>query len=227
MSKINVYQSYFDASQRRDLIKGVIPFYTKGLLSPFIENSFILAINQLERQTDSTHWGLISWDANGTKNRGTRQRRGAVTIDQIYNAVEQFDVVALATFSGRGDIVGSANRVHGGKVGDVIKMVCDHMKIEVLKEYPKDRIVMQNQVITSKQIFSDYIDTYLLPACEFLIHYPEYAFRDSGYQNGRTKWKEAIQKQLGLDYLPIHTFVLERLWTIYLANHPQLTVIKL
>ena len=84
-------------------------------------------------------------------------------------------------------------------------------------------IVYANQFITTKAVYLDFINNWAKPSLELLEGelWP-IVNKDAGYQAGLPK--RELKRLTGLDFYNYLPFVMERLFSQYLANKPELKV---
>jgi hypothetical protein len=95
----------------------------------------------------------------------------------------------------------------------LFKVICKELNLEV-KE-PKHTIY-GNFFIAKGKVYKEYVE--LLKDAILFMHckYSELAFKDANYQSGLTP--EQLKERTGLDYYTFHTFILERLLSVYIDN---------
>jgi hypothetical protein len=78
-------------------------------------------------------------------------------------------------------------------------------------------IIYSNFFIARNSIYRDYFNNYVSKAI-FLLEtkYKDLAFQDSLYKGALSE--DELKTQIGMNYYTMHTFVLERLFSVYLEN---------
>ena len=112
----------------------------------------------------------------------------------------------------KGQYLSFTEKVHPGFL-ELFIALCNDLNLKV-KE-PK-YIVYSNFFIVRTDIYKEYINNIIKPAIELLeTKYKEQVWKDSKYQGME---KQKLKQHTGLDYYPFHTFILERLFSIWIEN---------
>ena len=87
---------------------------------------------------------------------------------------------------------------------------------------PKDPIY-QNHFVARGEIYREYVQTVLIPAMWLMEnHEPirKRCYEDSGYYKLKTdvSYPRLIKDQLGMDYVPMHTFLCERMFSCWIEG---------
>lgn len=100
----------------------------------------------------------------------------------------------------------------------LIELLCNDLGLEYTNK-PKHPI-WSNFFVAKIDIYKHYIDTVIKPAINLL----ETKYRQLAWQNSKymSMSKEKLKELTGLDYYPMHTFVLERMFSLYLHNNPKI-----
>jgi hypothetical protein len=83
---------------------------------------------------------------------------------------------------------------------------------------------MHNYVIAKPHIYDDYAKNILIPCMDVMEKDSDIktlCWRDSRYFKKRNM-SDKLKQDLGVPYYPLHTFICERLWAVYLALNPQI-----
>lgn len=96
---------------------------------------------------------------------------------------------------------------------DLFAQVCGKLNITIKEP---TTTIYSNQFIAKGSLYSEYVDSVLKPAIELLDgQYKDLAFNNSGYKGlNAAKLKEVT----GLNYYTFHTFILERLLSVWIEN---------
>jgi len=105
------------------------------------------------------------------------------------------------------------SELHHPGFTELLTLICEKIGLAVIEP----RIVIySNQFIAKAYLYRNYINEILRPSIELLDgEFRELAFRDSKY-----KINKDIEKTTGLPYYTMHTFILERLLSLYIENMP-------
>lgn len=203
---LNVYQVYYNEETKRELLPDTIPYLNEELTVNF-ENEVIRKL-YLEGGFRGNLTGLLSWKLK-SKNR--------LRIENIREIIDHHDAYAFKVI--KHDV--RKDNKHPN---------FDEMFGELLEGIGLDRDIRpqkgfyQNAIVARPQIWNDYCKTLLLPAMEFLDNakgaYREKLYKDPGYP---AVINEGLKK-LNLSHYTYHTFLLERLWSVYFHLHPEIEV---
>jgi len=97
---------------------------------------------------------------------------------------------------------------------DLFIKVCQKLKLVIPPEYP---VVYSNFFAAKKEVYYEYVT--LLKKAILVLHSPEIkelAWKDANYKTGLSS--EDLKKYTGLDHYTFHTFILERLMSIWIVN---------
>lgn len=198
---IQVYQIYFDDSQKKHFFKDAIPLKNEQLNNLF-ENQVILDLFRQE-QIKGDYFGALSWKLR-PKNKIPQDNLSSIVVGD-------FDILTFNYV--RHDVFGYAEKCHPGFrliIGELLR----HLGLN-----PKIRPVVglyQNAIIAKKELYFDFLENYLEPSVSYLKNCPERIQKilhsNSGYDPVNIR---VAQKTFGTSYYPYHTFVLERLWSVY------------
>ena len=112
----------------------------------------------------------------------------------------------------KGKYLQFTEKVHPGFLNLFTKL-CNDLELEV-KE-PK-YIVYSNFFVCKTEIYREYVNEIIKPAIELLeTKYKQEVWQDSNYKGLE---KDKLKQYTGLDYYPFHTFLLERLFSIWIEN---------
>lgn len=201
MDDINIYQVYYQEDQKAQLFSDTIPYFNNKLTTIF-ENQVLLDLYR-QGKIHGAYFGLLSWKTK-QKNRlsfnSIKPR-----LDPKYNFIS-------VTYD-RHDVLGYAEKCHPGFTMIFKKLL---QYIEVDQDIRPLAGIYQNGVITKPSVYVDYIEKFLLPALEFFeqceAEIKEKLFSDTRYQ--RVNQSISLET-FGTNFYPFHTFLLERLWSVY------------
>lgn len=224
--KIDLFQILYDESQREQLYDFAKPVFSVGL-TPYFENQFIAA---LVPQSQADYISVCSWRLRKKRNDAAHYLGGlnkdVLSLSKIEEAMP-FDVAILTPHSPAHQPLAMAPNWHGKAWIDAF----DAFK-PFLRQFGKvpDELryaIYENHFIARKEIYHDYVSTYLLPAIRFIGDNPVF-FVDSLYVPKKKDQTEIarVQKLLKANDWPILPFILERLFSFFI-NDKGLNVIKL
>lgn len=129
-----------------------------------------------------------------------------------------YDVLGLASTMFKNNYLEFTEEYHPGFMG-LFELVCKDLNLEV-KE-PKN-IVYSNFFLAKKQIYIKFVTEIVKPTIELMeTKYKDLAWKDANYIAGLKGDK--LKEMTGLEYYPMHVFVLERMLSMWLENNSQIT----
>lgn len=136
---------------------------------------------------------------------------------KLFKILEQNPNYDIYTFCShrinlKGKYLQFTEKVHPGFL-DLFNKLCNDLGL-VVKE-PK-YIVYSNFFIAKTKIYKEYVNEIIKPAIELLeTKYKQEVWQDSNYKGLE---KDKLKQYTDLDYYPFHTFLLERLFSIWIEN---------
>ncbi len=82
--------------------------------------------------------------------------------------------------------------------------------------------IYQNHFSAKTEIYQDYVNRYLSPAMHVMQNDPEIhclSMADSKYSDLTNQSAEHLKEKIGVGYYPLATFLLERLFSVYVHNN--------
>lgn len=100
-------------------------------------------------------------------------------------------------------------------------LICNDLNLQVKEPI---HTIYSNFFIAKSEIYKSYISECLIPAIDLLENkYKDLAWKNANYKSGLTE--KALKKYTGLEYYTFHTFILERLFSVWINNN--LKVLKI
>lgn len=222
---LQLWQIYYDESQRTELYDFATPIFNEGL-TPYFENSIIAATVP---NSTADFISVCSWRLRKKRGDGVHWLGGigkdVLTEDKILNT--DFEVAILTPHSPSHQPLVMAANWHGKAWVDAYNAFKPF-----LRQFGKvpDELkysIYENHFIAKKEIYHDYVNHYLIPAIAYIGDDPVY-FVASGYAAKKRDNVEIqrVQRMLGSTDWPILPFLLERLFSFYI-NNKGLKVINL
>lgn len=198
---LQVYQIYYQEDQKEHLFLDAIPYFNQEL-GLYFENDVILDLYRAGK-IKGDYFGVLSWKTR-LKNR-IRTRK----LHKLINY--RFDMYSF-TYD-RHDVLGYADVCHPG-FSEIFQELLSYLGIN-LNQKPLVGLY-QNAVITRPEIYLDYIESILLPTLDFFDNCSEdiqqLLYADAKY---RGVDQETLKGSIGVEFYTHHTFVLERLWSLF------------
>lgn len=134
------------------------------------------------------------------------------------NDFQEYDVIHFCRPLGEPFLKFTENN-HKGFM-KLFSLICNELNIEVKEPI---NTIYSNFFIAKSEIYEKYIEEVLIPAIDLMeTKYKYLAWEDANYKSGLKK--EALKKYTGLEYYTFHTFILERLFSVWIGG--QLKVLR-
>lgn len=205
---IALYQIYYEDSQKEHIFPFATP-YKNTELTEYFENSVIQEVVYMET---ADKIGVCSWQLKHKLRFYVPPKRefNTETLESNYD-------VLLLTRNGGGHQM--LNRLEGWHPGalQILRDVCDHIGLNCPNEVTHP--VYFNHFVAAQDVYNGYVRGFLSPAMAFMHTDAEIRKRlwiDSGYSSLTNKIPQIVKDKWG--YYPMHTFVLERLFSVYLEK---------
>lgn len=235
MEKFKVFQVYYEEGQDLYKHRNIIPVYNpvpnKFKFSDgyfLFENKIIL--DKITEDIEAEYVGVWShkhyekiWGTSEDEQFHKKQgEEGFIKWFENKVNTEQFDVLGFhrklnnyhKTF-----MITAAERFHPN-----FKVALDYIvkkaNLPVNLKPPFSYVTLMNYQIAKKSVYLQYIDTVLRPAIDLMMDAKEtqlqkWLFSDANYE-GDAKHNGTLQKISGTNHYTMHTFILERLFTLFL-----------
>ncbi|HET6224661.1 MAG TPA: hypothetical protein VFF27_00185 [Bacteroidia bacterium] len=191
--------------------------------SPFFENSVIIDLINKKEHINHDYFGVFS---GHFKNKMTHSRdMKKLTPDYILERLDT-DVVSFFRNHKNSNVINKAEVFHPGfkrAIYNILEAVGFQVDIEKDTRFT----VYQNHFITTSQIYDRYVKELLEPAVKEMCNkdnkeLQNIIWQDSGYHKKKTM-PEKLKQELGVNYYPYHTFLCERLFSIFLNRYTEIT----
>lgn len=211
--KIDFYQIYYEDSQKPYMFDWT-KHYLNTTLTPFFENSLI---SNLVLQSEADKIAVTSWALKQKMTARIPPRRELT--EEVLQ--EDFDVMSFTKNAPSHDMLGALDGWHPGSVALLAK-IWDSLGLEMPKKtrFP----IYQNAFCASHEVYLDYVVNFLIPAMylmEFDQEIKDLCYKNSGYTvttlNKPVDFGR-INKYLGIDYYPMHPFILERCFSLWIER---------
>lgn len=209
--KIDFYQIYYQDDQKPYMFDWAKPYFN-NTLTPFFENS---VISNLVLQSQADKIAVTSWCLKQKMTARIPPRR-ELTEEVLY---EDFDVMSFTKNAPSHDMLGALDGWHPGSV-DLLRKIWDQLGYQMPKKtrFP----IYQNAFCARSDVYLDYVINFLVPAMyvmEFDQEIKELCYKNSGYTvttlNKPVNF-DRIEKYLGIRYYPMHPFILERCFSLWI-----------
>ena len=143
---------------------------------------------------------------------------GQLKIFKEVTKTEKYDVLGFCPQKFNNKYLKQTEEHHPGFM-KLFELICKDLNLEVKEP---TNIIYSNMFIAKTKIYKEFINTIIQPAIELLeTKYKHLAWVDANYISGLKG--ENLKQQTGLDFYTFHTFILERLISMWLENNKNLT----
>lgn len=212
--KLKILQIYYDDNSLKNCFNSSFVTKVKNeKLTPFFENSIIL--NEVPKM-EAQYIGVFS---HAFSQKIIRAKH--MSPEYLSTKLDK-DIVSFFENKNTRNVFTLAESYHKD-ITKIFEAVCEKIGYDpVLMKMKTKRVVYQNHFIARKEVYLHYIDEVLRPAMELMedknsgVHH--ILWSDSRYHK-KKKLSAYLEKQLGVPYYPYHTFVCERLLSLFLQKH--------
>lgn len=207
---LDFYQIYYDEAHLKEIFPFAIPYKNEGL-TVFFEN---VPIKNLVLSSNSEKISVCSWKLR-QKLKWYIGKPRELTLELLKS---DYEVMSFTKNTRHHRMLAAADQWHPGflKIFDKILSA-----IGVKRTLEVKIPIYQNHFSAQTRIYKDYVTRYLSPAMEVMTNEKEISelcFQDSKYSALSKAPTEHIHAQLGINYFPLHPFLLERLFSVYCQN---------
>lgn len=209
--KAFIYQIYYNNSQLPKLNKNSIPILNETL-TPYFENSIILdTISSMKDVNSLDVVGIFSWKFESKNNCILK-----------YSDFGNSGIVIPKNVCIRENVISRSNH-HHPKFRKLFVDLLENIKIDSSDISNIQLGVYQNAIYATYQIYLDYVNNYLKTAIQYLDSQKENKdlWSDSLYSGYGKNVRERLNNYLGVNYITYHTFLLERLWSVYIYKNSK------
>ena len=210
--KVDFYQVYYEDWQRDHLFMWAKPYFNASL-TPFFENHIIADVVSA---STADKIAVCSWALNKKMTFRIPPRR-ELSEDVLQ---EDFDVMSFTKNSASHDMLGALESWHPG-ANDILQKIC--AKLGVGLQNPKFPIY-QNAFCSRSEVYKRYVSEFLSPAMDLMATDSEIrslCFQDSKYVRTTLNIPvdfNRIKRNLGFPWYPLHPFILERCFSIWIDD---------
>jgi hypothetical protein len=158
--------------------------------------------------TDDKYYGVFSWKFN---------YKTGHTKNTLYNAMvkkhfKRYDIINICQPLPEPYLEFTEHQHQG--FTELFEMVCKDLGLVVNE--PKHTIY-GNFFIAKGSVYKRYVNEVIIRAVQLMeTKYKTIIFRDANYSSGLTSDK--LYEKIGMTYYPFHTFILERLLSVWIDN---------
>ena len=210
-----LFQIYFKEEQLATLYPFATPHYNPNL-TVFFENS---VIRQLVLKSEAQKIGVASYALRQKINNGIPMRQEFT--EEVINS--EYDVLSFTRKMPDHFMLAKMDNWHPGSL-DTLNMIFAEIGKPTFenRRQPKTPIY-QNHFMASSHLYKEYVMTMLIPAMTVMEEHPEIrkrCYEDSQYYKLKTDpgYPALIKRQLNMDYVPLHTFLCERMFSCFIDD---------
>lgn len=208
-----LYQIYFKESQLENLYPFSIPFFNSQL-TVFFENSVIRTI-VLRSEADKI--GIASYALKQKINNGVPMRQEFT--EEVINW--DYDVLSFTRKMPEHFMLAKMDNWHPGS-RETLNLIFKKIGQKTFEGRQEPKVpIYQNHFMARREIYYEYVTECLIPAM-FVMEEDEEVrkrcYEDSLYYRLKTdpEYPKLIKKQLNMDYVPMHTFLCERMFSCWI-----------
>jgi hypothetical protein len=209
---MNIYQIYYEPWQVDKLSKHAIPFYNNDIiLTPFFENDVIRSLYNNEKIITDDFFGILSWRIVEKNN---------INLDIVLNNINNdYNFYTFNNTIGRYNVLQVSSQYHPNFL-ILFDQIIKNLNYSLNDFSHVDFGIFQNAVIAKGDIYTDYVNNWLFPSMDFILNNPDPAFQilvksDPLYSYYPNNVRERLLKNFGTPWYQYHTFLVERLWSMY------------
>ena len=211
-SQVDFYQILYKEEQRAKIYPFATPYFNQTL-TPFFENSIIA---EVVPQSTADKIAVCSWAIDQkrvTMNTGNRE---PIREENLYL---DYDIASFTKNTRNHQMLEAMDSWHKGSK-ELLKLICLKIGVKWVSEikFP----IYQNAFCARREIYQDYVATALKPAMEAMeTKFKDQCWQDSGYyklKNPGDDYAQRVKQFLGVDYCPLHPFLLERLFSVWIST---------
>lgn len=217
MNNILGYHIYYGEEQKKFLHPELRAYYNEPKYNPCLENEVIADLIKYGVHKDCDYFGVISWRF---------EKKHGRSISSILNTIKEgkdrADVYSFFSLHTKPNLWLVAERWHTGII-EVAKEIFEKAGMKnVADDLEKIKMssIYQNAHFTRPDIYEKYVNEWLVPIMSVMMDEGNESIQrklnvDTRYKSD--KRKDHLQKIFGFPFYTLHPFVLERLFSTFLA----------
>lgn len=223
MATCKIIQIYYDDASKSSCYPEFDHHYNEKC-TPFFENKVIVDLVNEGSHRGYQYFGILSGHFKNKMIHTRDMKR--LTPQYIFSKLGETDVVSFFRHHRNSNVVNKAEMFHPG-FKRALKNIFNRIGFEANLEERTRFTVYQNHFIARSEIYEDYVKNLLEPAIKEMENkdnkeLQNIIWQDSKYHKKHTM-SEKLKRELGVPYYPYHTFICERLFSIYLNKHKNIT----
>jgi hypothetical protein len=220
MDTCKIIQIYYD-EKSKEACYPEFEHYHNEVCTPFFENDVIIKLINEGRHKGSEYFGVFS---GHFKNKIIPRDR-VITPKYIEENLDT-DVVSFFRKHKNKNVVDKAEIFHPGfkrALQNILKVIRFDVDLDENTRFT----VYQNHFVARSDIYEQYVKELLEPAVNEMRNesnkeLQNIIWQDSNYHK-RNTMSDKLKKELGVPYYPYHTFICERLFSLFLNKYSLIT----
>lgn len=229
----HIHQIWYNNQSKKECWSRFAHLYNPKL-TPFFENTPIFNFFESKPDIPKDAWFGILSPRFGAKAKGVFGRGPTpVSLDKKLEECERNGIDFLGFRRGaQGHNVSNGNNWHVKDFGVILQNIIDEAGISynVLTKHRKNKKnqltnFMNNYVICRFWIYENYFHEILKPCMEVMMREDVHELLIQKARYSKDRDRERVQRMkegFGLNYHPLHAFICERFWSIYMGIHREL-----
>lgn len=185
--------------------------------SNYFEYNVLMDIVDNTTISDDEYLGIFSYKFTQKNNISLK------LLDKSFRELKKTnpDVIGLAASGLQGSYLAFSEKNHPGFL-ELFLPLCADLGLKVTEP---SKVIYSNYFLSTVKFYKFYVNNIIRPAIELLeTKYRDLAYRDANY-NGLSP--EKLKEYTGMDKYDFITFQLERLLSVYLENHSEISFVQL
>lgn len=209
---VKVYQIYYDESHLNSLSHDTLPYYN-NYLTEYFENDIIRKAYE-NGLMNSDYFGVLSW--RFLQKTGFQFKNTMITGDA--------DIYAFQNSTRNHSVFGDSAMCHPLFM-DIFSKVLELLNCQNIN--PTLGLYM-NYIVAKTPIFKKYVEEFLIPTIDYLKTLPDHdkVWADACYHHNPTLTQK-LQQFIGKPYYTYHTFICERLWSVFYEKYKNRYSLKI
>lgn len=219
MVTCRVLQVYFDEQSKSNCLDNVELIYNDKC-TPYFENKII--VDNIDKNTED-YFGVFSPHFKYKILPVAGMSR--MSYEYIKTQLDS-DVISFFKHHRTKNMIKQAEEYHPRfTIG--MELLLSAIGVDLNLNLDTRFIVYQNHFVAKKEVYNDYVENWLKPAIVAMedkdnSELQNILWQDSNYHK-KKNMSDRLKRDLGVNYYPYHTFILERLFSLYLNKNKHIT----
>ena len=220
--KLSVFQIYFSPEQVSQL-SPLTTHYDNDKLTPYFENGVIVDLYNKGKIHEADYFGVLSWRI---------EQKNNLSLNVLNNITPDHNLYSFRNIVLNHPVIPVGCQYHPA-FGPLFKRLMEVLGLDYDRLYRDLHYgYYQNAVIASREIYLDYFHNFLKPCINYIDSCTDQNFlnllrSDPLYSRYPPGHQQKLMAHIGTPHYQYHTFILERLWSVYVMLNKQKLVEKL